>query len=120
MPIRVLIVEDDEILRWLLMETMKHLGHEATECADADTALLILNDNQAFDLVITDVVMPGHHDGIDLAKVIWSTRSHLPVVIVSGTTVFPSEFLPENARYIGKPYTLDILIRTIEELLSTQ
>ena len=117
MPNRVLIVEDDDVLRWLMTEALMHLGYEATGCISADAALLKLNVNDSFDLVITDVVMPGQCDGIGLAKTLWSMRPELPVIIVSGNTVLPPGFLPANARFIAKPCTLEALSRTIVELL---
>lgn len=113
----VLIVEDDEILRWLLTEAVTYLGHEVIECSNADEALAKLEDHHPLSLVITDVRMPGHHDGLDLAKVIWADRPELPVIIVSGHTVLAPGLLPANARLIAKPCTLDVLSRTMDELL---
>ncbi|MNG66994.1 Nitrogen regulation protein NR(I) [compost metagenome] len=114
---QVLVVEDDEILRWLMSEAVAHLGHDVTECATADDALRKLKENQLPALVITDVRMPGHIDGIGLAKAIWSTHPQLPVIIVSGHTVLAPGFLPANARFIAKPCTLEVLSRTLEQLL---
>jgi len=120
MPNRVLIVEDDDVLRCLLTEAMTHLGYQATGCTNADEALLKLNVDDSFDLVITDVVMPGQCDGIDLAKAIWSRSPDLPVIIVSGNTVLPPGFLPANARFVAKPCTLGALSRTVDELLAAR
>lgn len=117
MQSRVLIVEDDEILRWLLTEVVTHLGHEVIECSNADEALAKLEDHHPLRLVITDVCMPGHHDGLDLAKAIWAARPELPVIIVSGHAVIAPGFLPANARLITKPCTLDVLSRMMDELL---
>lgn len=114
---RVLIVEDDEILRWLLTEVVTHLGHDVIECSSADEALAKLKDHHPLSLVITDVCMPGHHDGLDLAKAIWADRPELPVIIVSAHAVFAPGHLPANARLITKPCTLDLLRRTMDELL---
>lgn len=119
MPYRVMVVEDDEILRWLMVEAVTHLGHEVTEYANADAAVLALDGAAQLSLVITDVQMPGHLDGLGLAKAIWSTRPQLPVIIVSGQTVLPPGFLPANARFITKPCTLDVLSQTLRELLSS-
>ncbi|SDO98726.1 Response regulator receiver domain-containing protein [Pseudomonas arsenicoxydans] len=117
MPIRVLVVEDDEILRWLMSEAVTHLGYLVTECANAGDALRELGTAHPFELVITDVQMPGAVDGLGLAKEIWTTHPRIPVIIVSGNTLLPPGFLPENARFITKPCTLDVLHRSIEELL---
>jgi len=115
---RVLIVEDDDVLRWLMTEAITHLGYEATGCISADAALLKMQVNDSFDLVITDVMMPGQCDGIGLAKAIWSTSPDLPIIIVSGNTVIPSGLLPANGRFIAKPCTFETLNRTMLELLA--
>lgn len=115
---RVLIVEDDDVLRWLMTEAITHLGYEATGCISADAALLKLEVDHSFNLLITDVVMPGQCDGICLAKAIWSTRPDFPIIIVSGNTVLPPGFLPANGRFIAKPCTFETLNRTMLELLA--
>lgn len=114
----VLVVEDDPILRWLMTEAIEHLGYEVIQCANADKALERLEDGEELSMVITDVRMPGSLDGIELAQKIWSSTPSLPVILVSGHTVLPAGFLPDNARFIKKPCTLDELNRSITELLT--
>lgn len=113
----VLVVEDDDILRWLMIEVITHLGLDVIGCASADDAMHRLQEDQPLALLITDVRMPGHYDGLDLAKVVWASHPELPVIIVSGNTVLEPGFLPGNARFITKPCTLDALSRAINELL---
>ncbi|MCU1720699.1 response regulator [Pseudomonas sp. 5P_5.1_Bac1] len=113
----VLVVEDDDILRWLMTEVVTHLGHGVVECASADDAIRKLQEGQPLELLITDVRMPGHYDGLDLAKAAWALRPELPVIIVSGNTALEPGFLPSNARFITKPCTLDALSHAINELL---
>ena len=115
---KVLVVEDDKILRWLMTEAVAHLGHDVIECANADEALEKLDGNPPLTLVITDVRMPGRLDGIGLAKAIWAGYPALAVIIVSGHTVLAPGFLPANARFITKPCTLELLSRTMNELLT--
>ena len=113
----VLVVEDDDILRWLMTEVLTHLGHGVVECASADDAMHKLQEAPPLALVITDVRMPGNYDGLDLAKAVWALRPELPVIIVSGNTVLEPGFLPANARFITKPCTLDALSAAIYALL---
>ncbi|MCE0881769.1 MULTISPECIES: response regulator [Pseudomonas] len=117
MKSHVLVVEDDDVLRWLMSEAVTHFGHAVTECANADEALEALEKIPNLSLVITDVRMPGHIDGLGLANAIWSEYPQLPVIIVSGHTVLPPGFLPGNARFINKPCTLDNLSDAMKELL---
>lgn len=71
---KVLVVEDDPTLRWLMAEAVEHLGYGVTECASADEALGVLERAKSFALLITDVRMPGSIDGLGLAKIVWLTR----------------------------------------------
>ncbi|MDH2184683.1 response regulator [Pseudomonas sp. GD03651] len=114
---KVLLVEDDDILRWLMADAVTPFGYQVVECSNADDALRGLNA-EPFALVITDVNMPGTTDGLGLAKTLWSTNRDLPVIVISGRTVLPPGSLPVNARFITKPCTLDVLDDTISELLA--
>ncbi|WP_431034804.1 response regulator [Pseudomonas yamanorum] len=117
MPLRVLVVEDDEIVRPLMVEALLLLGLDSIECATGDEALKVLNARPNVSLVITDVRMPGDIDGLQLSRLIWTQWPDLPVVIVSGNTVLPPGFLPENARFLPKPCSLDALHKTVNVLL---
>lgn len=114
----VLVVENDPSLRWLMTEAVEHLGYGVTECASADEALTVLERTMSLSLVITAVRMPGSIDGLGLAKIVWSTRPDLPVLIISGHIDLPASFLPVNSRFLKKPCTLDGLSSTIKLLLS--
>lgn len=118
MPCWVLVVEDDDILRWMMAEAVDYLGHPVIECRNAVDALQQLHGEHPFGLVITDVRMPGRIDGLGLAKAVWSTHPMLPVIIISAYTILPLKYLPANARFITKPCTLDLLSRTMEDLLA--
>ncbi len=115
---KVLLVEDDDILRWLMADAVTHFGYQVVECCNADDALRRLNA-EPFALVITDVNMPDTTDGLGPAKTHWSSNRDLPVIIISGRTVLPPGSLPVNARFITKPCTLDVLGDTISELLAS-
>lgn len=120
MALSVLVVEDDEIVRPLMVDALSLLGLEAIECATGDEAINLLKADPRISLVITDVRMPGSIDGLALSKLIWGQRPDLPVVIVSGNTVLPSGFLAANARFLPKPVSLATLHETVKELLGLQ
>ncbi|WP_431033581.1 response regulator [Pseudomonas yamanorum] len=117
MPLCVLVVEDDEIVRPLMVEALALLGLEFIECATGDEALKVLDAGCNVSLVVTDVRMPGNIDGLQLSRLIWTHWPELPVVIVSGNTVLPPGFLPDNARFLPKPCSLDALHSTVIVLL---
>ncbi|MHC8381376.1 response regulator [Pseudomonas sp. LB3P14] len=113
----VLVVEDDEILRSLVVEAISLLGLCVIDCVSADDALTMLEGSSAITLVITDVCMPGSMDGLELARVIWSRWPCLPVIITSGDRSMPDGLLPSHAMFLRKPWTLDVLHQAVRKYL---
>src|SRR5258706_391246 len=62
---RILLAEDDDSLRGFLARALERAGYEVTACADGDEAAAVLD--QEWDLLLTDIVMPGM-DGIEVAR----------------------------------------------------
>lgn len=120
MPKTVLLVEDDEILRSLLVEALSLIDVVAVECASADQALLVLESSLDFDLVITDICMPGSMDGLALAKTIWSRWPDLSVVVSSGNRVVSHDALPQHCSFLRKPWALDDLHQVVSKHLATR
>lgn len=112
----VLIVEDAEILRSLMVEAISLLDVSVMDCASADDALPLL-ETSSIDLVISDVNMPGSMDGIELAQLIWARWPGLPVIIMSGNRVVPEEQLPAIAMFLPKPCSLDTLHQAVRRYL---
>ncbi len=118
----VVISEDQEDVRRLLVSIVRELGYEAIEAAGGESAASIVDrSNGAVDLVITDVMMPGM-SGFDLARVLLRTHPDLPVIFVSG---YAAPLEPEDGshpqwanRFIAKPFTREALVRKICEVLS--
>ena len=84
MAVRVLLVEDDELVRCVMAELLRNEGLEVHEAHDGDFAASFINTQLAFDVLLTDVNMPGVMDGWDLADHARGHRPNLPVIVVSG------------------------------------
>jgi CheY-like chemotaxis protein len=83
--LRILVVEDDDRIRRQIADYLAAGGHAIVEAASADHALQLLEGNgRAFDCVFSDVQMPGHMDGLALARWIRRNRPGLPVLLASG------------------------------------
>jgi putative two-component system response regulator len=80
--VRVLVVDDDEWIRELLVSTLLDAGYHVSMASSAEDALAKLHC-ASFDLVLSDVKMPGM-DGITLSRFLSTTYPHLPVVLVTG------------------------------------
>lgn len=72
MPLSVLVVEDDEIVRPLMVEALSLFGLYVIGCASGEEAVDVLEANPGLSLVITDVRMPGNVDGLALSRLIWT------------------------------------------------
>jgi PAS domain S-box-containing protein len=114
---RILVVEDNEEVGRFSTELLQDLGYATRRADNARQALaLIAADQSAFDLVFSDVIMPGMN-GVELATIIRERHPHLPVVLTSGY----SSVLAENAHHgfelIQKPYSVEALSRALRKAI---
>lgn len=80
---RVLLVEDEDMVRAVAERSLSRAGYEVTACADGEEGLAAITGGGQFDLVVSDVVMPGM-DGPTMARAIRETHPDLPVLFMSG------------------------------------
>jgi CheY-like chemotaxis protein len=110
---RLLILDDDEIMRELLHMLLSHEGYEVTLATSGETALRALKDSSAFDLVLTDLHMPGL-EGQELAKALRSAMSKQTLLFgMSGTAAAP-EILADLDAFLPKPFEIQLFWDAIE------
>lgn len=112
---RILFAEDDLGLRSVVTEFLSAEGFEVTTVGSGDQAAIVLETEQ-FDLLLTDVRMPGTKDGIDLAEHAWKRDPGLPVVVISGYAEQLGARLAELGRgvkFLRKPFRLNEFLTTI-------
>ncbi len=81
----VLLVEDEPLIRDILAEELRDAGFEVCEAASADEAVpLIANPTATFTLLLTDIHMPGHLNGIALGGLMRSRYPDLPIIYMTG------------------------------------
>lgn len=81
---RVLIAEDEILVRLDLADSIRTLGWEVVEVSSADEAIDLLRHPLHFDLLVTDIEMPGQKDGLDLARHVRERFPNMKIAIVSG------------------------------------
>jgi signal transduction histidine kinase len=108
----MLLVEDDEVVATTVAAALEDAGYAVAWVATADEALSLLAGGTPFDLVFSDVVMPGRLSGLDLAQAARQLRPDLPVVLTTGY----SEKLAhaEGVHVLAKPYRIDDLVRVLD------
>ena len=84
------------------------MGHDTTEAASAKEALYLLRKNVGFDLVLSDVVMPGIN-GIEFAKQAISARSNVKIVLVTGDSTVVDDVVASGALALLNPYCFESL-----------
>lgn len=113
----LLVIDDDENIRELLYLEFSEQGYNVITAANGFYGIQLLKE-QAIDLVILDIKMPGM-DGIEALERIMSVRQDLPVIIHSAYSHYKENYLTWSAMaYIVKSGNLDELIQTVEKLLS--
>jgi len=116
---RVLVVDDEENIREILAEILMSGEHEVVTAADGAEALHCLRENGSFDLVFTDLGLPGMN-GYEVASAVKKIRPHLPVGLVTG---WGATLDPEKARahgvdlVISKPFRFEQVLSLVNEAL---
>jgi PAS domain S-box-containing protein len=113
----VLIVEDDADVADVTASLIDQLGYKYRLATDAEDALQMLAHGEKFDLVFSDVAMPGAMDGFGLAHALRRRYPEVPILLASGLTT-PNEAADEGILLLRKPYGLDDLHRAIIRVLS--
>ena len=115
----VLVVEDEFVVRELIVEVLKELGYSTLEADEGPAALKILDSKQRIDLVISDIGLPGLNGRqiIDAAR---ETRPLLKVLFMTGyaeNAAIAAGFLEPGMAMITKPFAMEALATRIREML---
>ncbi|MGJ4890817.1 PAS domain S-box protein [Bradyrhizobium sp. HKCCYLRH3099] len=119
----ILVVEDDRLVRGYVLAQLHALGYATLEAANAAEALAILNAGEPFDLLFTDIIMPGTMNGRQLASEIQRLRPGQPVLFTSGYTenaVVHHGRLDEGILLLPKPYRKSELAKMVRKALATE
>ena len=115
----ILVVEDDEKIRFLSVEILRDFGYTVVQAGDASQALAVLAVTPHVDLLFTDIVMPGMN-GRQLADKARASRPDLKVLYTSGFTknaVVHNGVLDAGVALISKPFTIDDLTIKVRQVL---
>ncbi len=116
---RVLVVEDEAMVRLILAETLEAEGFEVVEAATGDEAARLIDEADGFDLVVTDIQMPGKLDGIAVGQWMRTRHADVPVIYVTGR---PESMVTSSLRrrdaFVRKPYGPRDIIAVVSRVLA--
>jgi len=114
-PLRVLLAEDDVIIRMDVAESLREQGWQVVEVGTADDALAVLQRDQQFQLLLTDVHMPGMHSGVDLASWVREVHPEIKIAIMSGRHLPASNEYSLFDLFLAKP--VSDIIKALQPLM---
>jgi signal transduction histidine kinase/ActR/RegA family two-component response regulator len=115
---RILLVEDDDSVAQLVEEMLRELGYDVRRASEAVAAMDVLRNDGAFDLVFSDMVMPGDVGGLDLARDVARLRPDLPVILTTGYSAAAAAAANEGRRVLIKPYRIEALATELDTALT--
>ena len=92
------------MLRFFVSDVLEEAGFEVIETGNADEALTWLDVRDDVSVIFTDIQMPGHLNGLDLAALVHRRWPGILILIISGGVRPSRAELPEGGRFVAKPY----------------
>ncbi len=117
----VLVVDDEPLVRVLIVEVLEELGYRAIEADDAASALPFLESSDRIDLLVTDVGLPNGMNGRQLADAARDHRPGLKVLFITGyaeSAVLDQTSLEPGMHIMTKPFAMDALATKIKNLIA--
>jgi two-component sensor histidine kinase/ActR/RegA family two-component response regulator len=116
-PPKVLVVEDEMMLRMRAVDIVEDAGFTPIEAVNADEALAILESRSDIELLFTDIQMPGSMDGLRLAYAVHERWPSIKIILVSGKLTLADAEKPTDSRFFGKPLEVKQMIAEMQEMI---
>ena len=113
----ILVVEDETLIRLWAADLLEEKGFSVLEAKDAEAALKVLESRPDVKLLFTDVQIPGSLNGMELAREVHARWPHILLVITSGRERPIRAEIPDDGRFVAKPYSADELLGQVTDLL---
>lgn len=114
---QILVVDDEALIRWSLAEVLADSGHQVEEAADGASAVALLRDHDAFDVVLLDYRLPDSND----LRLLETIRTLAPDSSVIMMTAFGTPEMVDGAlrlgayRVVPKPFDVHDMVRLVDE-----
>ena len=115
---KVLFVEDDDLVRTVGVDALEEAGFEVIEAATAEEALMRCEEHAA-DVLVTDIMLSGQLDGWDVAEQCRQSNPTLPVVYMTGYSLRQHRPVP-GSRLLHKPWKADEMINVVRNMAESR
>jgi two-component system, response regulator PdtaR len=112
---RILVVEDEVLIRAFIAEELRLAGFSVIEAGRAEEALTYINAGKQVDLVFSDIRMPGSFNGLQLAEILHDRHPDIPVILTSGNA--PTMHVGIVQAFVPKPYDVTQTIALMSAIL---
>ena len=113
----VLVVEDEILIRFDIVDALSEAGFTVLEAGNVAEAVALLGAYPDIRAVFTDVDMPGNEDGLDLAQKVHKQWPPMAVLVTSGHRRVTQTDLPNDGRFLPKPYRPSQVIANLNEMV---
>ena len=117
-PIIVLLVEDEILIRMEIAYDLSERGFQVHEASNSQDAIVILNAHADIQLLFTDIDMPGHMDGLMLAAETHIRWPLIKIMVTSGMRSVGVSQMPPESRFFSKPYRPDTIATAMLEMVA--
>ena len=114
---KVLVVEDEMVLRMRAADIVEDAGFTPVEAVNADEAIAILESRSDIAVLFTDIQMPGSMDGLKLAHAVHARWPDIKIVLVSGQVKPTDAERPADSRFFGKPLGVEQMIAELQSMV---
>jgi DNA-binding response OmpR family regulator len=114
----IVVVEDEFLVRMMVVEALADAGFEVIEAASGDAAIALLGSDSV-QLVITDINLRGSLDGIAVARAARTHRPSMPIIFMSGrpSKLTEARVLDHPAVFLQKPFTMSQLVNDVRRFV---
>lgn len=115
---RILLAEDDDSLRNFLSKALQKAGYDVRACADGEEAASCLDED--WDLLLTDIVMPGM-DGIEVARHAAARHPGLRIMFITGfaaVALAAGDRAPAGSKVLSKPIHLREIVTEVDRMMA--
>jgi CheY-like chemotaxis protein len=117
-PVRIVVVEDEVLIRLLVANELREAGFVVIEATCADDALSYFQAGGQVDLVLSDIRLPGSLSGVDLARLLRKDLPSLPIILTSGNP--GTEYMNDVTLFVPKPYKVEHVVALVFSTLGLQ